>query len=337
MRKTEDAIQSHRQSAQVATSLDYDANDVEQSQRDGYADLLSNLGDKYPKLVVIDADLSTVGKTFAFANKWPERHLQVGIAEQNMMGIAAGIAQFGMTPVVHSLAVFAIGRAFDQIRESICYSELAVKIIGLHAGATLSPDGATHQTMEDISLMTSLPNMCVVAPADANQTRELLPSIIESKLPVYYRLLFPKMKNVTVGNKASFGKIQILKGGSKMCFFSYGQTLHPCLEVAEEIEKLRGIRCSVVNIHTIKPIDEEGIIEILNEFEKIIVVEEHNIFGGLGSIISTISSKHCPRKMRHINTKDQFGITGLPVESLKSFGLDKKNIFLEALKFMDEK
>lgn len=337
MSHNKDNFDSHRQSAQVATNLDYNINDVEQSQRDAYADMLSNLGDKYKDLVVVDADLSTVGKTFAFANKWPKRHLQVGIAEQNMMGIAAGIAQFGMKPLVHSLAVFAIGRAFDQIRESICYSELSVKIIGLHAGATLSQDGATHQTMEDIALMASLPNMCVVAPADANQTRELLPSIIEIDSPVYFRLLFPKMKNITNKIKTNFGKIQKLKDGNDLCFFSYGQTLHPCLDAANELEKKHNIKCSVINVHTIKPIDKEGIISLLERFDKIIIVEEHNIYGGLGSIISTISAEHCPKQIKFINTNDKFGLTGLPNESLESYGLDKKNIFNEAIKLLNQK
>ncbi len=332
--KKED-FDSHRQSAQVATSLNYDENELEQSQRDGYADLLSNLGEKYPDLVVIDADLSTVAKTFGFSNRWPERHLQVGIAEQNMMGVAAGIAQFGMIPIVHSLAVFAIGRTFDQVRESICYSELNVKIIGLHAGITLGQDGATHQTMEDIALMCSLPNMIVVAPADANQTRELLPEIIKVESPVYFRLLFPKMKNITKDKKTVFGKIQVLEDGDHLSIFSYGQTLHMCLE-ASKVLKSHGIECSVINVHTIKPIDAEGVIKYLKKTNKALIVEEHNMFGGLGSIIATISSENCPVKLKYINTNDKFGLTGLPEEILDHFGFNVENIVKKSMEIIKD-
>lgn len=328
-------IESHRQSAQVSTNLDYDDTEYELSQRDAYADLLIEIGDKYPDLVIIDADLSTVGKTFAFAEKWPKRHLQVGIAEQNMMGIAAGMAQFGKIPIVHSLAVFGIGRAFDQIRESICYSELNVKIVGLHAGITLGQDGATHQTMEDIALMTSLPNMSVVAPADADQTRKLLPMIIENNSSTYFRLLFPKIRNITHNLETKLGKLQQIKEGKDLCFFSYGQTLHACLSASDLLEE-KGYTCSVINIHTIKPIDREGIIEILKNFEKVIVVEEHNIYGGLGSIIATIASQDCPTKIKFLSTDDKFGLTGLPHEILHHFGLEEKNIFKICLEFLGE-
>jgi len=325
---------SHRQSAQVATNLNYDEDEIEQSQRDAYADLLANIGDKYPELVVVDADLATVGKTFGFSNRWPERHLQVGIAEQNMMGIAAGLAQFGKIPIVHSLAVFGIGRAFDQIRESICYSELNVKIVGLHAGITLGQDGATHQTMEDIALMTSLPNMSVVAPADAFQTRELLSAIIETDSPVYFRLLFPKMENITQDVETVFGKIQILKEGSDLSIFSFGQTVHTCLAASKKLEK-EGFHCSVINVHTIKPIDRDGIINELLKTQKALVVEEHNIYGGLGSIISTIACKDAPSKMDFVSTGDKFGTTGLPEEILNHYGFNEDNIYSKALKLIN--
>jgi transketolase len=334
MKKEE--FDSHRQSAQVATNLAYDPTELEQSQRDGYADLLANLGDKYPELVVIDADLSTVGKTFGFKDKWPERHLQVGIAEQNMMGVAAGMAQFGMIPICHSLAVFGIGRTFDQIRESICYSELNVKIVGLHAGITLGQDGATHQTMEDIALMASLPNMSVVAPADAHQTRELLPSIIEADSPVYLRLLFPKMTNITANSKTTYGKVQVIKEGSDLTIFSYGQTLHMCLDAANLLEK-EGHSVGVINIHTLKPIDTEGVLEQLRVTGKGLVVEEHNMFGGLGSMIASISSEFCPSKLKFINTNDKFGLTGLPEEILESFGFTVDNISNTAIALIEEK
>jgi len=326
---------SHKQSAQVATNIDYNPSDIEQSQRDGYADLLATLGDKYPELVIIDADLQTVGKTFGFSDRWPERHLQMGIAEQNMMGVAAGIAQFGMIPIVHSLAVFGIGRTFDQIRESICYSELNVKIVGLHAGITLGQDGATHQTMEDIALMASLPNMSVVAPADTNQTRELLPSVIEVDSPVYFRLLFPKMKNITSGLPATYGKVQVMKEGTDLCIFSYGQTLHTCLDASNALEK-KGLSVSVVNVHTLKPIDVDGILKQLKITGKALVVEEHNIYGGLGSMIATIAAEHHPSKLKFINTDDKFGLTGLPEEILDHFGLNKDNIMNKSLELIKE-
>tara|TARA_B100000787_G_C16087575_1_gene247391 strand:- start:38 stop:802 length:765 start_codon:yes stop_codon:yes gene_type:complete len=253
-----------------------------------------------------------------------------------MMGIAAGLAQFGKIPIVHSLAVFGIGRAFDQIRESICYSELNVKIVGLHAGITLGQDGATHQTMEDIALMTSLPNMTVVAPADAFQTRELLPAIIETNSPVYFRLLFPKMENITQNVKTVFGKVQILKEGSDLAIFSYGQTLHDCIAVAEMLEK-EGFNCSVINVHTIKPIDRAGVVNELLKSKKALVVEEHNIYGGLGSIIATIASKEAPSKIDFISTNDKFGTTGLPEEILNHYGFNKDNIYSKALGLLKSK
>ena len=200
----------------------------------------------------------------------------------------------------------------------------------MHAGITLGQDGATHQTMEDIALMCSLPNMSVVAPADAFQTRKLLPSIIEMDSPVYFRLLFPKMKNISQNTETILGKIQTLRQGSELSIFSYGQTVHACLGAAEKLEKI-GFNCSVINVHTIKPIDRECVIKELLKSKKALVVEEHNIYGGLWSIIATIASQDAPSKIEFISTNDKFGTIGLPDEILNHYGLNEENIYEKAL------
>ena len=324
----------HKESSQIRTKLVYDHEAPESSQRDAYAHALLEMGEKYPDLVVLDADLMTVAKTHVFRDKFSKavncnpgsRHIQMGIAEQNMMGVAAGLAQMGKMPIAHSLAVFGIGRTFDQIRESICYSELNVKIVGLHAGITLGPDGATHQTMEDIALMTSLPNMSVVAPADAQQTYDLLPQILETNTPTYLRLLFPNIPQTISPGTSELGKNQILQEGSDITIIGNGQLVFKCKQAAIELEEKHGISVELINVHTIKPFDYESVIKSFVKTGKGIVVEEHNFYGGLGSLVSYYSSIHHPTHIRFLNTDDKFGTTGLAEEILTGRNLDAKNI-----------
>jgi transketolase len=325
MNKTKSTV-IHKQSSQLRTKLAYDPNASESSQRDAYASEIVRIADKFPNLVLLDADLMTVGKTHVFKDKFPKRHIQVGIAEQNMIGIAAGMAQLGKLPVVHSLAVFGIGRAFDQIRESICYSELNVKIIGYHAGLTLGPDGATHQTMEDIALMASLPNMSIVAPADAQQTVDLLPQILAHDQPTYVRLLFPNMPKTIEPGTSILGENQVLTEGNDISLITNGQLVYKCLEAAKQLDLKNNISVEVINVHTIKPFDFETIAKSFNKTGKGLVVEEHNSFGGIGSIVSYFAAQQCPTAIYFINTGDKFGTTGLPEELLNEYGLNESNI-----------
>ncbi|MBA7558925.1 Apulose-4-phosphate transketolase subunit B [subsurface metagenome] len=320
MKKSQIDLKFHRGGLEVQKEQLYDPNEDLLSQRDAHADKLVEVGEIYPELVVLDADLSNVGKTFVFKIQYPDRHIQVGIAEQNMIGIAAGLAKFGKIPIAHSLAVFLVGRSYDQIRESICYSELNVKIVGWHAGVTLGPDGATHQTMEDIALMCSLPNMCVLSPADAQQVRDLLPQLIEVDSAVYLRLLFPKIPKTISPGTTELGKIQILREGNDITLVATGQMVYKTLQAADILEK-KGISSEVLNVHTIKPIDTTTLLKSFKKTGKGIVIEEHNIYGGLGSIVATILAKECPSFLDFMNTNDQFGDTGQPEDLLTKFGL----------------
>tara|TARA_Y100000590_G_C15611696_1_gene974070 strand:+ start:50 stop:1054 length:1005 start_codon:yes stop_codon:yes gene_type:complete len=324
----------HKESSQVRTKLSFDLNAKESSQRDAYAYQIALEGDRIEKLTLLDADLMTVGKTHVFKEKFPGRHIQVGIAEQNMMGIAAGLAQMDRLPVAHSLAVFGIGRTFDQIRESICYSELNVKIVGYHAGLTLGPDGATHQTMEDIALMASLPNMSIVAPADAQQTIDLLPQLLDSESPTYLRLLFPNIPKTIKPNTSKLGFNQIIATGNDITLISYGQLLHKCIIASEYLESEHGLSVEIINVHTIKPLEFDSIANSLSKTKLGLIVEEHNSFGGLGSIISYNCSESCPTQLSYINTNDKFGTTGLPEELFKSYGLSEKNIIDNVLRLV---
>lgn len=316
----------HRDSSQVRTKLAFDPDAKESSQRDAYASEIVNMANEHSNLVLIDADLMTVGKTHVFREKYPNRHIQIGIAEQNMMGIAAGLAQMGKLPIAHSLAVFGIGRTFDQIRESICYSELNVKIVGYHAGLTLAPDGATHQTMEDIALMASLPNMSVVAPADAQQTIDLLPQILNNDTPTYLRLLFPNIPKTIKPGTSVYGKSQILKEGSDITVIANGQLVAKCVKAVEYLKVEKNISVELINLHTVKPYDYETVNRSLNKTGLGLVVEEHNSFGGIGSIVSYYSSQECPTKIGFLNTNDKFGTTGLPEELLEAYGLGESKI-----------
>ena len=305
------------------------------SVRDAYSFYLKKIIQKNKKYVLIDADLGTVAKTLHLRKKLKNRYIQTGISEQNGIGVAAGIAQFGKIPIFQSLSVFLTGRAFDQIRESICYSDLNVKLIGLHGGMTLSPDGATHQTGEDIALMSSLPNMEVFVPADATQIKYLLPKFLKSKKPGYLRLFFPEAKNITKKNKNLY-KVQIIKPLKKINIISYGYILNKSYEAVEEL-KNKNIHCGLINCHTIKPLDKKNILKIAKKSKILFIVEDHNSFGGLGSIISQYLSSANPLKIISINTNDKFGKTGLPEENLNYLKLSTKKIVKTILKYYYEK
>ena len=325
-----------KDSNQVNFSLDFSEKNDFSSIRDAYAYYLKKIILKNKKYFLLDADLGTVAKTNNLKKIIKKRYIQVGIAEQNLIGIAGGIAQFGMIPIVQSLAVFLTGRAFDQIRESICYSNLNVKLVGLHSGMTLSPDGATHQTGEDLALMSSLPNIEIYSPADSHQLKLLLPEFLKSKKPGYLRLFFPKAKTITKKVKYDHQKIQVIKKLQKINIISYGYMLQNSMEACKKLEG-KGINCGLINIHSIKPLDIKGILEINRKSKIIVVVEDHNQFGGLGSMISQIISEKKPNRILSINTGDKFGKTGLPEENLNYLGLSTKKIVKTILKYYNEK
>ena len=325
-----------KDSNQVNFSLDFSEKDDFTSIRDAYAYYLKKIILKNKKYVLLDANLGTVAKTNGLKELIKKRYIQVGIAEQNLIGIAGGIAQFGKIPIVQSLAVFLTGRAFDQIRESICYSNLNVKLIGLHSGMTLSPDGATHQTGEDLALINSLPNIEIYTPADSHQLKFLLPKFLESNNPGYLRLFFPKAKILTKKIKYNHKKIQIIKKLQDINIISYGYMLQNSMEACKELKK-EGIDCGLVNIHCIKPLDTKGILKLSKKSKIMIVIEDHNRFGGLGSIITQIISEKKPNRILSINTGDKFGKTGLPEENLNYLGLSTKKIVKTILKYYYEK
>jgi transketolase len=324
-----------KDSNQVNFSLNFSEKDDFTSIRDAYAYYLKKIILKNEKYVLLDADLGTVAKTSELKDLIKKRYVQVGIAEQNLIGIAGGIAQFGKIPIVQSLAVFLTGRAFDQIRESICYSNLNVKLIGLHSGMTLSPDGATHQTGEDLAVINSLPNIEIYSPADSHQLKLLLPKFLKSNKPSYLRLFFPKAKVLTKKIKYNHKKIQIIKKLQNINIITYGYMLQSSLEACNELKKKR-INCGLINIHCIKPLDAKGILEISKKSRFLIIIEDHNKFGGLGSIVTQIVSEKKPNKILSINTGDKFGKTGLPEENLDYLGLSTRKIVKSILKYYHE-
>jgi transketolase len=325
-----------KESNQVNFSLDFSENDNFTSIRDAYAYYIKKILIKNSKYVLLDADLGTVAKTNDIKKKINNRYIQVGIAEQNLIGIAAGIAQYKKIPIVQSLAVFLTGRAFDQIRESVCYSNLNVKLIGLHSGMTLSPDGATHQTGEDIALISSLPNIEIYTPTDSHQLKALLPEFLKSKKPGYLRLFFPKALNLTKGVKYSSKKVQIIKRLEKINIISYGYMLQNSMQAIELLKKKK-IDCGLVNIHCIKPLDIKGILEISKKSKLLVVIEDHNKFGGLGSIIAQAIAEKKPNNILSINSNDKFGKTGLPEENLDYLGLSSKKIVKNIIKYLNIK
>lgn len=294
--------------------------------RQSYGEKLAELGEKNSEIVVLDADLSTATKTGIFAKKFPERFINVGIAEQNMMGIAAGMSTFGKIPYVSTFAVFAAGRAYDQIRNSIAYPNLNVKICATHAGITVGEDGATHQMIEDISLMRTLPNMKVMCTSDDTQTRWAVEEISKIDGPVYLRLcrlatpiIYPE------DQKFEFGKGIMIGDGTDATIIATGVCVAEALK-AQELLKEKGINVRVVDIHTIKPIDKELIIKCAKETKKIITVEDHNVIGGLGSCVCEVLAQNYPTKVKMLGIQDKFGKSGKAEELMHEYEIDTEAI-----------
>ncbi len=294
--------------------------------RQSYGEALANLGEKNENVVVLDADLSTATKTNIFAKKFPDRFKNIGIAEQNMMGIAAGLSTCGKIPYVSTFAVFAAGRAYDQIRNSICYPKLNVKICATHAGVTVGEDGATHQMLEDISLMRTLPNMMVFSPSDDVQTKWLIHTLAQTQGPAYVRLC--RLATPVIYNeneKFEIGKAVMHGDGTDATIFATGVTVAEALKAKEELAK-RNINIRVVDIHTIKPIDKKTIVKCAKETKRIITVEDHSIIGGLGSSVCEVLSEEYPTKVERMGINDTFGVSGKGEELMEYFHITAKSI-----------
>ncbi len=295
--------------------------------REAYGKALVKLSNINPNVVVLDADLSKSTKTADFKAVAPERFINMGIAESNMMGVAAGLSTCGKIPYVSSFAMFAAGRAFEQIRNSLCYPKLNVKVCATHAGLTVGEDGATHQSVEDISLMRSIPNMTVINPCDAVETEAAILAIAEYNGPCYVRLgrLPVSVINDEKSYKFEIGKGITLKEGKDVTIIATGMMVALALEAKEELAK-EGIDAAVINIHTIKPIDKELILKAAKETGAIVTAEEHSIIGGLGSAVSEVVTEQCPVPVLKVGINDTFGESGKPVELLEKYGLTSKSI-----------
>ena len=303
--------------------------------RQSYGEALLELGRKFEDVVVLDADLSTATKTSIFAKEFPDRFFDMGIAEQNMVGTAAGLATTGKVPYVSTFAMFAAGRAYDQVRNSICYPNLNVKICATHSGITVGEDGATHQCIEDISLMRTIPNMKVLSVCDDVETKWAVEEIYKIKGPVYLRLgrlSVPKVYNE--GQKFKIGKAIQFGEGKDATIFATGVTVQEALK-AQEILKEKGLDARVVDIHTIKPIDEEMIVKCAIETKILISIEDHNIIGGLGSSISEVLTTKRPAKLIRLGIKDTFGRSGKAEELMQKYGIVSENIVDTILKNKD--
>ena len=294
--------------------------------RQSYGEKLAELGSKNKEIVVLDADLSNATKTSIFAKKFPERFFNIGIAEQDMMGTAAGLATFGKIPYVSTFAMFAAGRAYDQIRNGICYPNLNVKICATHSGITVGEDGATHQMLEDISLMRGLPNMTVISTSDDVQTKWAVEAISKINGPVYLRLCILDTPLIYEKNKTfELGKAVQIGEGTDATVFATGIVVAEALLAKKELEK-QGINIRVIDIHTVKPIDREMIVKCANETNKLISIEDHSIIGGLGSSIVEVLSEECPKKLIRMGIKDEFGKSGKARELLDYYGLTAEHI-----------
>ncbi|MCG8481820.1 MAG: transketolase family protein [Clostridia bacterium] len=295
------------------------------SPRDVLGEALVELGQKNNKIVVLNADVATPTKAHLFQKEFQMRHYNMGICEQNMMSAGAGLASEGLIPIVSTFAVFATGRAYDQIRQCIAYSRNNVKIVATHPGLSVGGDGATHQALEDISLMRSMPNMLVLAPSDAIETKQVLEKAIEYEGPVYIRVGRGEMPDLFYDKAFEIGKGSVLKAGKDITVISHGIMTYHALLAAEELEK-EGIRVEVINMASIKPIDEGLIINAAKKTGSIMTIEDHSIYGGLGSAVAEIVVTNRPVPMDIMGVNDTFGESGTPGELYKKYGLDVPSI-----------
>lgn len=302
--------------------------------RESYGNALAELGKKHDDVVVLDADLAAATKTGIFKKAFPERFIDCGIAEGNMIGVAAGIATTGKVPFASSFAMFAAGRAFEQIRNSVGYPKLNVKIGATHAGISVGEDGATHQCNEDIALMRTIPGMVVISPSDDIEARAAVEAAYEHQGPVYMR--FGRLAVPVINDKPDYkfeiGKGVTLREGKDVTIIATGLPVSNCLEAAEKLAA-EGIDAKVINIHTIKPLDEELVVAAAKETGKVVTVEEHSVIGGLGSAVCDVLAAQAPTKVLKIGINDTYGESGPAVELVKKYGLDADSIYAKVKEF----
>ena len=303
--------------------------------RDSYGQTLAELGAEHEDIVVLDADLAEATKTGVFKKAYPERFIDCGIAEGNMMGVAAGLAAAGMVPFASSFAMFAAGRAFEQVRNSIGYPHLNVKIGASHAGISVGEDGATHQCNEDIALMRTIPGMVVLNPSDDVEARAAVRAAYEHEGPVYLRFgrLAVPVINDRPDYKFELGKGIVLREGKDVTIIATGLPVSCSLEAAEMLAA-DGIDAKVVNIHTIKPLDEELVVAAAKETGKVVTVEEHSVIGGLGSAVCDVLSEKAPTRVMKIGINDVFGESGPAAELIRKYGLDAESICRKVKEFV---
>lgn len=286
---------------------------------------------KNPNVVVLEADLGNATKSNAFKEVAPERYFNMGISEQDLIGTAAGFAAAGKIPLASTFAVFATGRAFEQVRNSVCYPKLNVKICATHAGLTVGADGGSHQAIEDISLMRTLPNMTVINPADAKEAEAAVLAAIDYQGPVYIRLGRAETKDIHDDSyHFEWGKAEVLRQGSDVSIFATGIMTAKALDAAEMLAK-QGIQAEVINVHTIKPLDEETVIASAKKTGKVVTAEEHSIIGGLGSAVAEVLARQCPTKQAFVGVQDSFGESGSPDDLLEKYGLTAEAIVKAAV------
>lgn len=310
----------------------------EKETRGGFGEGIYEIGKENENVVVLTADLAGSLKLGPFIKDFPNRFVQAGIAEANMIGIAAGMTIGGKIPYTTTFANFSTGRVYDQIRQSVAYSDKNVKICASHAGLTLGEDGATHQILEDIGLMKMLPGMTVIVPCDFNQTKAATKAIAAYHGPVYLRFGRPKWPNFTKEDGSDFviGKAQQLSEGSDVSIFACGHMVWKAIEAGRILEE-KGISVELINIHTIKPLDEAAVIASLQKTKCAVTVEEHNVLGGLGDSIAQVAGRNCPVPIEYIGTNDTFGESGKPTELLTKYGLDTPFIVAAAEKAISRK
>ena len=296
--------------------------------RESYGNALAELGKEHEDVVVLDADLAAATKTGVFKKAFPERHIDCGIAECNMIGVAAGLSTTGKVPFASSFAMFAAGRAFEQVRNSVGYPKLNVKIGATHAGISVGEDGASHQCNEDIALMRTIPGMVVINPSDDVEAKAAVKAAYEHQGPVYLR--FGRLAVPVINDRPDYhfelGKGVVLREGKDLTIIATGLPVANCLEAAEKLAA-DGIEAKVINIHTIKPLDEELVVAAANETGKLVTVEEHSVIGGLGSAVCDVLSAQAPTKVLKIGINDTFGESGPAVELVKKYGLDADSIY----------
>ena len=303
--------------------------------RESYGNALAELGKEHEDIVVLDADLAAATKTGVFKKAFPERHIDCGIAECNMIGVAVGLAATGKVPFASSFAMFAAGRAFEQVRNSVGYPKLNVKIGATHAGISVGEDGATHQCNEDIALMRTIPGMVVINPSDDVEAKAAVKAAYEHQGPVYMRFgrLAVPVINDNEDYKFELGKGVVLREGKDVAIIATGLPVANCLEAAEKLAA-EGIDAKVINIHTIKPLDEELIVAAAKETGKVVTVEEHSVIGGLGSAVCDVLCEQAPTKVLKIGVNDTFGESGPAVELVKKYGLDADSMYEKVKAFL---